>query len=111
MLDAATFNCLVTIESRSSSQDAAGQPVLTWSEVAQVWASIQNLSGVATLKTHADADMSITRTSIRIRWLAGLTAGMRVVHGSNVYDIKSVLYDMVGRQYVDLVCHLGGADG
>lgn len=111
MLEAGALRHSVTIQSRSSTQDSAGQPLLTWSDVATVWASIKMLSGVATLRTHADADLSITRASIRIRYRADVNAGMRVKHGTNYYAIKSVLPDMEGMQYLDLVCHLGGADG
>lgn len=111
MVAAGELNRRITIEEQDSTFDAAGQQALTWSTFATVWASIVSQSGMATIKSHGDADLSITRVSIRIRWLDGVDQGMRVVHGSDVYDIRSVHYDQVGHEYVDMVCFKGGSDG
>lgn len=97
---AGTLRDLVTIEQRGSTVDAIGQPVETWSAVASVWADIRHPSGLETLK--ADAPTSVVRASIRIRELAGVTSGMRVLHGSTVYGIEAVL--PVTPAAMDLVC-------
>jgi head-tail adaptor len=49
----------------------------------------------------------------RIRWRDGITAGMRVVHGSRYYDILFVPpYDRDGRRIqLDLECSEGVIDG
>lgn len=96
------LNRRVTLQQRSTSQDALGQPVETWSDVATVWADIRHPSGLSAIK--ADADVSLVKASIRIRYRAGLDAGMRAVHGTVVYDIQAVLPDEAERLYVDLVC-------
>lgn len=85
-------------------QDSAGQPLTTWVKVADVWADIRHKSGLETIK--ADAETSIVKASIRIRYRTGIDAGMRVLHGSRVYDIKAVLPDVATRQHVDLVCEV-----
>lgn len=81
----------ITIQSPSASQDAAGQMVNTWATVATVWASIKHQSGASAIKS--DGDTSSVKASIRILRLAGVNAGMRVVHGSTVYAIEAVLPD------------------
>ncbi|MEN6538696.1 MAG: phage head closure protein [Mizugakiibacter sp.] len=96
-----TLNHRINIEQRSSSTDALGQPLETWTLVAAVWADVRHLSGTATLKAGADA--SLVQASIRIRQRSGLNAGLRVVHGSDLYDIRAVLPDGKN-QYIDLVC-------
>lgn len=101
-MQAGKLNSRIAIEQRSTTQDATGQPVETWTTVATVWAHIRLLSGVEAIK--ADADTSITKASIRIRKSAGIDAGMRVSHGGILYDIEAVLPDEAGRQYLDLVC-------
>jgi SPP1 family predicted phage head-tail adaptor len=101
-VNAADFNQRIAIQQRSASQDVLGQPVETWTDVAAVWASIKHPSGLQAIK--AEADVSLVKASIRIRWRTGIDAGMRVLHGAVVYDIRAVLPDVAGRQYVDLVC-------
>ena len=111
MLPAGSLRNRVVIESPSSSQDSIGQPTISWSTFATVWASIRQLAGLDAIKAGLDVDIGATRASIRIRWLAGVTAGMRVTHGSDIYDIKGVQYDQVGKEFVDLICVLGANNG
>lgn len=94
----------INIEQRSAEQDTLGQPVDTWTLIAAVWADVRNAGGLEAIK--AGGDVSIVRASIRIRYLTGLDAGMRVVHGAVVYQIKAVLPDLLRKQYVDLVCEV-----
>jgi head-tail adaptor len=44
--------------------------------------------------------------SINIGWRTNVTEAMRVVDGSTVYQIKGVLPDVGGRQFVDLSCEV-----
>ncbi|MGB4064250.1 MAG: phage head closure protein [Azonexus sp.] len=103
MISAGHLTERINIEQRPTTQDAIGQPVETWSLVAAVWASIRHPSGLSAIK--ADADVSIVKASIRIRFRAGIDAGMRVVHSATIYDIKAVLPNRAGG-YVDLVCEV-----
>jgi len=41
-----------------------------------------------------------------VRYRAGITAGMRVVHNLQAFNITAVLPDVGGREYVDLVCEV-----
>jgi len=95
---------LVVIQEPSTSQDAAGQPVATWTTVVTVWANIRHLSGVESIK--ANADTSIVKASIRIRRRTNITSAMRVVHGTDTYEIKAVLPDEESRQRLDLSCEM-----
>lgn len=101
-MQAGKLNQRVTIEQRSTTQDAIGQPVETWTTVATVWAHIRHPSGIEKIKS--DADISIVKASIRIRYRTGIDAGMRVVHGATTYGIEAVLPDVAGKQHVDLIC-------
>lgn len=100
-MQAGALDQRVTLQQRQSGVDAIGQPVQGWSAVATVWADVRHVSGLEAVK--ADAAAAMTRASIRIRWRAGVDAGMRVVHGSTAYEIRAVLGDRrAGR--LDLVC-------
>lgn len=101
MISAADLNQRVNIEQRNGSQDELGQPIESWVLVAAVWASVKHVSGLSAIK--GDADVSTVKASIRIRYLALLNAGMRVVHGSDIYDIKAVLPNRA-EGFTDLVC-------
>lgn len=102
---AGQLNRRITIERKTGGVDAIGQPLPEgWEEVVTVWAHIKHLSGSETIK--AGAEVSAVRASIRIRYRTGLDAGMRVLHGETVYQIKAVLPDEARRDHVDLVCEV-----
>lgn len=103
-MQAGRLNRRCTLQSPSQSVDALGQPIPGWTDVALVWASIRHLSGVEAIK--ADAVTSTVKASIRIRYRTGLNAGMRVVHGAQVYSIEAVMPDVGGREFVDLVAEV-----
>lgn len=101
-MNAGKLNRRVTIEQRSSTVDAIGQPVETWTTVATVWADIRFQRGLESLR--ADSTTSIARASVRIRYRAGINAGMRVVQGSTTFNIIAVLPQ--GREWIDLSCEV-----
>lgn len=96
----------VIIQQQSATQDAIGQPVNTWTTYATVWADIRHRSGIEEIKAGEVA--STIRASIRVRYKAGVTAAMRVSHGSSIYHIKAVLRDEQNKDYMDLVCEAYG---
>lgn len=101
-MQAGRLNQRISIQQRTTSVDAIGQPVETWTDVAEVWADVRYQKGLEAIK--AGADTSVVSVSIRIRYRGGIDAGMRVLHGSDVFDIQAVLPDAGQRQYVDLAC-------
>lgn len=101
-MQAGRLDSRIALMQRGNTVDELGQPVESWSDLATVWASIRHLSGVEAIK--ADAVTSTVKASIRIRYRTGLNAGMRVVHGAQVYSIEAVMPDVGGREFVDLVC-------
>jgi SPP1 family predicted phage head-tail adaptor len=61
-------------------------------------------SGLEAIK--AGASVSVVQASIRVRYRAGITAGMRIVHNLQAYNITAVMPDVGGREYVDLVAEV-----
>lgn len=95
----------ITIQQRQSGTDDYGQPVETWQDFAEnVRADIRHLSGTETIK--ADALAPVTRTSIRIRYITGVTAGMRVLAGVSTYEIRHIMPDIKNSRYVDMACEV-----
>lgn len=106
-MDIGRLNRRVSIQQRSASQDAVGQPVETWSEFAAVWADIRFNTGMKSMETiSADAQTSVAVASVRIRFRSDITAAMRVVDGTTVYHIKTVLPNIGAKDYTDLVCEV-----
>lgn len=92
----------ITIQSLQTGSDDWGQPAQTWIVVlAAEPADVRHLSGLETIS--AEAEISVTRTSIRIRHRDGIVPAMRVLHDGAIYDIKAVLPDCK-RQFIDLAC-------
>ena len=92
----------VTIQKQGEGVNDYGEPVGDWQDVCSPWADIRQPSGLSVIK--ADAQVSIVRTSVRIRFRDNVKAGMRVVHGAKVYDVKAVLSVGGKREFIDLVC-------
>ena len=105
-MQAGRLNRRVTLQSPSQSVDEIGQPIPGWTDVATLWADIRMKSGLEAIK--AGAPVSTVQASIRVRYRAGITAGMRVVHNLTAYEILAVQPDVGGREYVDLVCQAVG---
>lgn len=93
-----------TLQTPATAVDALGQPVPGWTDIAQVWADIRMKSGMEAIR--ADAPVSTVQASVRIRYRSNISAGMRLVHGSTHYEIKAVLPDVGGREYLDLACEV-----
>ena len=103
-MNAGSLNNRVTVKQRASGSDANGEPATTWTDVCTVWADIRHLSGIEAIK--AGAEMSTVKASIRIRYRADITAGMRVHHGSTVYEIDAVMPDAQSRESVTMACRV-----
>lgn len=101
---AGTLNVRVTVQQLAAGVDALGQPVQTWSDVATLWANVRHSSGVESIK--ADVIRTVVRASVRIRYRTDINAGMRVVAGVQTYNIVTVLPDIGGKEYTDLVCEV-----
>ena len=102
MMQAGRLNARCTLQQQGTATDEIGQPIPGWTDVATVWGDIRMRSGLESIK--AGAPVSTVQASIRIRYRAGVNAGMRVVHNLTAYEILAVQPDVGGREYVDLVC-------
>lgn len=112
--NAGQYNRRVTIQQKAAGVDSWGQPVITWTNVLSVWAWVKTNTGIGLLRAeglYGGTEVSRAAYSIRIRYRAGITSGMRVMDGTVIYDIKQVLPDLEGQEYIDLVCVTGASEG
>lgn len=92
----------VTVRTQVATQDSLGQPSTSWLDTKTVWADVRYQQGLEAIRSGAVAALS--RVSVRMRYTA-VTPGQRLVHGSNVLDVESVLPD-ARKQFVDVVCQV-----
>ena len=104
MMQAGRLNRRCTLQAPGTAQDELGQPIPGWTDVATLWADIRMKSGLESIK--AGASVSVVQASIRVRYRAGITAGMRLTHNLQAFNIVAVMPDVGGREYVDLVCEV-----
>lgn len=100
----------VSIQRMATQRDAAGQQLQVWTEFASVLADIRPLRGREFLS--AQQINSEIDTEIELRYLEGVTARDRVVHGATVYNIKSppVVTRQIKHQMI-LMCGTGLNNG
>lgn len=92
----------VVIQSKSVTRDAYGAEVIAWTTHATVRASIEPLRGreyIDAKQVQADLD-----TRIRIRYLSTVKPTMRILWGTRVYDIISVIHVGERREETQLMC-------
>lgn len=101
----------VDIEAFSVTQDSeTGAMTESWVAIAEgVAAEIVPVSGREFVA--GAAIQSLVNTRITIRYDAAVAAGMRIVHGSTIYNIRAVLPDPSLRHHLTLMCQAGSNEG
>lgn len=107
-MQAGNLDQRITLQARSTAQDAAGQPTDTWLDVATVWAQVQAVRGrefFAAAQTQQEQTVKV-----RIRYRAGVTTAMRLLWEGRPHDITGVI--PVGRkEMLEIMCLQGVKDG
>ena len=100
----------VTIEQVTETRDADGGVVTAWAALhSAVPAEIVPVSGREFVAAQA-AQAGVT-ARMTIRYVSGITPKMRVVHGSDIYNIEAVLPDPTLRRHLTLMVSTGVNNG
>jgi len=83
------FRHRVVIQHLTEGTNPMGDIVQTWTEFATAWASVEPLTGREYLS--AQRVSSETSGRIRMRYRPGVLSTMRVLFGSQTYQILSVI--------------------
>ena len=92
----------ITIQTRTQTQDAYGQPSDTWSTLATVWARIEDARGnerLAALQVRAEVSRMVT-----IRYLSTVTERCRVVWGDRTLEIVEIVVPENRNAEMRLMC-------
>lgn len=92
----------VTIQEVTETQNAVGEPVETWADVATVWGSVEPLRGREF--EAAGQAQARTDTRVRIRYFSGVAPKMRVVWQGHTFDIVSVVNPLALGRQLELMC-------
>lgn len=93
---------VVHIQHHTVTRDVFGAEVRTWATVATIRASIDPLSGREYFQA-AQAQAETTH-KLTIRWYEGLTTKHRILFGTRILEIQSVLVPEEKRQWMVLMC-------
>jgi len=93
----------INIQTNTPTKDADGVLTDVWATTYTVWGSIEPLAGrewFAAKQFNAEVN-----TKIRIRYLAGITAEMRITYGTQVFKIDAPPIDFENRHKdLELLC-------
>lgn len=112
MIGSGKLNKRVTIEqlvAASPARNAYGEPETTWTTFATIWASIEPIQG-REFWAQQQVQSEVT-VRVRTRYLAGVTSEMRVVYGTRILSIESVIDPEEKHQELQLMCSEGVKDG
>lgn len=76
----------VTIQSVTETQNSIGEPIETWATFAIVWGAVEPLPGRDRYTAAQLEEPVVSR--LRIRYLPGINAKMRVTHDGVTYAIR-----------------------
>ena len=108
-IDSSALNRRITIQSRASTIDSYGQQITTWTDLVSCWASIEPLSGREIIAAQAvSSELSHTVT---IRYRSAVTAAMRVLYQSRVFNIQSATDPDTAHIALQLLCSEGLTQG
>lgn len=89
MISAAELNQRITLQSKSVTRNTIGEEVVTWGDVATVWAKVMPLRGNAFYSANQQQHVIDARFLIRQR--TGLVENMRLQWRGEPYDITSLI--------------------
>ena len=97
----------LTLQSESFVADGSGGNMAEWATVAVLWGEILPLSSTGALSAQSDRRPT---HNIRIRCCPalGVTTGMRLVDGSRIFSIRSIVNADERNRWLDLLTEEGG---
>ncbi|MGF7180390.1 phage head closure protein [Tunturiibacter psychrotolerans] len=110
-MNAGKLNRRIQIQTQTTTQDALGQQLQTWSTAYSCWASI-DIQASQLLYSTAEFISKVTYR-ITLRWTSSVifAASQRIVYTEpttgvvHTYEIQAVLNDKAGNRQVILMCY------
>ena len=90
----------VTIQASTPSQDAHGQPIDSWANLASnavVWAEVRTKASGESFDAGGQQVQALLSTTVILRYRTDILAKMRVLYGSRILEIENA-YDPTGEK-------------
>ena len=101
-INAGELNKLVTIQGKTVAQDSFGEEVVTWTKIADVWASINPVSYRELLE--AQQVQSEISHRIVIRYRDGIKPYHQIIYGNSTYEILNIFNPNTANIALHLIC-------
>ncbi|MFC6644142.1 phage head closure protein [Granulicella cerasi] len=102
-MNAGSLNRRITIQQQSTSQDAYGQQLASWTDALSTWASIRAATGKEIYA--ASGFVSELSHIITIRYPAiKVSNAMRVLYDNRIFNIQAVSDPDEGKVQTNLLC-------
>jgi len=89
MIQSGTLKHRIIFQQKTNVSDGMGSSYEKWSTFATRWAAIWPVKAMERIENAQEGQETTHR--IKIRYLAGVTAQMRVLYGSRTFEINSVI--------------------
>lgn len=95
----------VTLQNRSTVNDGFGQETQTWTDVCTCFASVEPMAG--SQQVSGSAEVSVVTHRVLIRYRSNITARMRVIYGSRIFEVTAAVDVEDRRTWLQLDCTEG----
>lgn len=102
-------NARITIQTKTVTRTASGDETESWATLATVWARRQDVRGGENYG--AQTLLEQNDVVFHIKYITGVTALTRVVHGSETFDVQRVVRVGGRNRDLELHCSSGVRDG
>jgi SPP1 family predicted phage head-tail adaptor len=97
------LNHRIELQSKVATRDSYGSETIVWKKESIVWGSVEPISGREYfLAKQVQAE---TTHRIRIRYYAGLRPDWRILFGTRIFEIDSVINIEEKNREMVLMCH------
>ena len=93
---------IVTIQQRTVVRDSFGGEVVTWVDLAQVWASFRPRTATERFENESNIELASNTAAFRVRYRSDLDETMRIVHDGHEWDIEGIV-EVGRRDKLDLI--------
>lgn len=111
---AGTLRRRLAFQTRSTAQDASGQPANVWTTAFIAWGDIEPMTGRELIA--AAAVQSAVTHMVTVRWRPELSnpqavAAMRILYGTRIFNIHAAMNEDERNRVVSLMCEEGLNNG
>ena len=101
-MEAGSLRNRITIQEKTVTRNTFGEEVIAWATHCQAWAKVEPLSGREFLESRQIQAEAMVR--ITLRYQAGIEPEMRVLDGSEIFNIQSVIHVEERGREIQLMC-------